>query len=78
MLTGHCRPQTRALLQRWRDDMLDASKAHLIAGDGQGNWTVTDQLALTLIFAVLRLVSRLLARILRARDAVSLLDTRQR
>lgn len=57
-LSDHCecqrchRPQTRALLERWRSDMLNATKARHITPDKQNNWTVTDQLALTLIFAV--------------------------
>ena len=46
-----CRPQTRALLERWRSDMVDAAKARHITPDGRSNWTVTDQLALSLIFA---------------------------
>ena len=32
--------------------MLNATKARLITPDKQNNWTVTDQLALTFIFAV--------------------------
>ncbi|CAL5220947.1 g3049 [Coccomyxa viridis] len=44
------RPQVRALLERWRSDMLNATKARHITPDKHGNWTVTDQLALTLIF----------------------------
>ena len=47
-----CRPQVRALLERWRSDMLNATKARHITPDKHGNWTVTDQLALTLIFTV--------------------------
>lgn len=46
-----CRPQTRALLERWRSDMMDAAKARHITPDRRSNWTVTDQLALSLIFA---------------------------
>ena len=46
-----CRPQTRALLERWRSDMMDAAKARHITPDKRNNWTVTDQLALSLIFA---------------------------
>ncbi len=42
----------RALLERWRSDMLNATKARHITPDQHGNWTVTDQLALTLIFTV--------------------------
>lgn len=42
----------RALLERWRSDMLNATKARHITPDKHGNWTVTDQLALTLIFTV--------------------------
>ena len=49
---AHHRPQVRALLERWRGDMLNATKARHITPDKQNNWTVTDQLALTLIFAV--------------------------
>ena len=42
----------RALLERWRSDMVNATKARHITPDKHGNWTVTDQLALTLIFTV--------------------------
>ena len=42
----------RALLERWRSDMLNTTKARHITPDKRGNWTVTDQLALTLIFTV--------------------------
>ena len=42
----------RALLERWRSDMLNATKARHITPDKRGNWTITDQLALTLIFTV--------------------------
>jgi hypothetical protein len=76
MLIGCCRPQTRVLLERWRNDMLNTSKAHLITEDGQDNWTVTDQLALTLIFAVRSLFSRLSLHTLRAKYVSSLTDRR--
>ena len=74
MLKGCCRPQTRALLERWRNDMLNTSKAHLITEDGQSNWIVTDQLALTLIFAVRCLFSRLFLHTLQAKYVDSLTD----
>ena len=78
MLIGCCRPQTRALLERWRNDMLNTSKAHLITEHGQDNWTVTDQLALTLIFAVRCLFSRLSLHTLQAKYMSSLTDRRSK